>query len=101
MNGIGAMFNEFEDTLGGFWPTGETGVATRNSDLKSQPSVSQNFGLEMSAGIKHSKEVSMKARKVTNMTQSTTAYFRLKVAVLAAAVVGCLLVAPYTRAHEE
>ena len=43
----------------------------------------------------------MKARKVRNTTQSTTAYFHLKVAMLAAAVVGCLLVAPYTRAHEE
>jgi len=55
----------------------------------------------MSAGIKHSKEVSMKARRVRNTTESTTAFFRLRFAVLAAAVVGCLLVAPYTRAHEE
>jgi hypothetical protein len=88
MNGIGRC------SLGGFWFTGETSATARNSDLKSQPSVSQNFGLEMSAGIKHSKEVSMKARKVRSMTQSTTAFFRLKFVVLAAAVVGCLLVAP-------
>ena len=101
MNGIGLTLNEFGNTLGGFWPTGETGVPARYSDLRSRPSVSRNFGLEMSAGIKHSKEVSMKARNVRNMTQSTTAYFRLKVAMLAAAVVGCLLVAPYTRTHEE
>ena len=75
-------------------------MPARHFDFRSQPSVSPNFGLEMSAGIKHSKEVSMKDRNVRDMTQSTAAHFRLKVSMLAAAVVGCLLVAPLTRAYE-
>jgi len=83
----------------GLWPSGETGagsIPARHSDQKSHLSVSPSFGLEMSVGIEHSKEVVIMDR-TTKLTKTTTMLLSIKIKALVVAVVSCLLVAPLTR----
>ena len=64
-----------------------------------QPAVS--LEMETSVGVKISKEVAMKTGK-SNQTIKTTlglnGRFRLKIGIIVAAIAGCLLTIPLTRA---
>lgn len=58
----------------------------------------------MSVGIKFNREVRMKARNNTKTEKSTLklkARLTLKFRIIVATVVGCLLVAPLTRARKH
>jgi hypothetical protein len=68
-----------------------------------QPAVSLGSDSEMSVGIKLNREVHMKARNKTK-TEKTTLKLKVKLTlnlrIIVAAVVGCLMAAPLTRAHK-
>jgi hypothetical protein len=69
-----------------------------------QPAVSLIGDSEMSVDMKFNREVHMKASKNTKTDKSTLileARLTLKFRIIVAAVVGCLLGAPLTRAHEH
>jgi len=69
-----------------------------------QPAVSLIGDSEMSVVMKFNREVHMKVSNNTKTEKSTLileARLTLKFRIIVAAVVGCLLVAPLTRAHEH
>lgn len=75
---------------------GAGSIPAKHSGLKSQTAVSQ---LEMSGGIKHSKEVVFMDGKIKRLTDITTLQISIKLLVVA--LVGCLMVAPLTRDQEN
>ena len=87
------------------WPSGETGagsIPAGNSGYLQRLDESQCSYAEMSVGIKINKEVHMKAGKKTKtekMALKLKARLNLKFKLIVAAVVGCLMVAPLTRAY--
>jgi len=91
----------------GLWPSGETGVGsipTRHSGYMQQPAVSLSNDSEMSVGIKLNREVHMKAGNKTKTEKTTLklkARLTLNFRIIVAVVVGCLMVAPLTRAHNH
>ena len=89
----------------GLWPTGETGITAnfhKHSDCTQQPAVSLGSISEMSFVIQLNKEVHMEVEN-KNEDRTTTVKFdaglNFKFTIIVAAVVGCLLFAPLTRAH--
>lgn len=91
-------------TVCGFWPSGETGVPARHSGNMLQSAVSPAAELETSVGVKFSKEVVMKTGiqiQTTKTTVRLAGRLNLKIRFAVAAVAGCLLVAPLTRAHKH
>ncbi len=69
-----------------------------------QSAVAPTVELEASAGVKFSKEVFMKTGIQIQTTKTTirlAGRLSLKIRFAVAAVVGCLLVVPLTRAHKH
>jgi len=69
-----------------------------------QPAVSPCSELETSVGVKLSKEVDMRTGiqiQTTRTTVGLSGRLTLKIVIVVAAVAGCLLAAPLTRAHRH
>jgi len=69
-----------------------------------QSAVSPSSVVETSVGVKLSKEVAMKTGKHIQTMKTTvglTGRFNLKIGIIVAAVAGCLLAVPLTRAHKH
>ena len=69
-----------------------------------QSAVAPTVELEASAGVKFSKEVVMKTGiqiQTTKTTIELAGRLSLKIRIAVAAVAGCLLVVPLTRAHKH
>ncbi len=69
-----------------------------------QPAVSPCSELETFVGVKFSKEVDMKTGNQIQTTKTTVGLsgrLYLKIGIIVAAVAGCLLAAPLTRAHNH
>jgi hypothetical protein len=94
----------FQGSVCGLWPSGETGtglIPAGHSGYTLQPAVSPSSKLETSDGVELSKEVVMKTGNQIQRTIRLTAELNLKVGVVVAAVVGCLLAVPLTRAYKH
>ena len=98
---------DIERTVCGLWPSGETGagsIPARQSGYMLQSAVSPTLVLETSVGVKFSKEVVMKTGiqiQTTKTTIKLAGRLSLKVRFSVAAVAGCLLVVPLTRAYKH
>lgn len=69
-----------------------------------QPAVSPSSEMETSVGVKLSKEVVMKTGKQIQTKRTTVGLnvrLSLKIRIIVAAVAGCLLAVPLTRAHKH
>ena len=69
-----------------------------------QPAVSPSSEMETSVGVKLSKEVVMKTGKQIQTKRTTVRLngrLSLKIGIIVAAVAGCLLAVPLTRAHKH
>ena len=79
-------------------------IPARHSGYMLQSAVSPTAELETSAGVKFSKEVAMKTGVQIQTTKATielAGRLSLKIRFAVAAVAGCLLVFPLTRAHKH
>lgn len=104
---VGRSSKDIERTVCGLWPSGETGagsIPARQSGYMLQSAVAPTVELEASAGVKFSKEVVMKTGMQIQTTKTTIGLagrLSLKIRFSVAAVAGCLLVVPLTRAHKH
>jgi subtilase family serine protease len=79
-------------------------IPTEPSGYLQQPAVSLCSDSEMFVGIELNREVHVKAGNNTTTEKSTMKLkmrVTLKLRIVVAAVVGCLLVAPLARAHKH
>jgi|CXWL01.1.fsa_nt_gi hypothetical protein len=104
---INRRFKSDEKAICGLWPSGETGagsIPVRHSGYMLQSAVAPTVKLEASAGVKFSKEVVMKTGIQVQTTKTTiklAGRLSLRIRFAVAAVAGCLLVVPLTRAYKK